>query len=104
MIKYELTTKAGEYTAKDGTKKTIWQRVGEVHTDKNGGQYFLIDAHINFAAFPRQEGSTRVMVSMFEPREKPAYGAPTTATERPNKDPQAMQDTFGQGDNENVPF
>ena len=104
MIKYELTTKAGEYTAKDGTKKTIWQRVGEVHTSKDGGMYALIDAHINFAAFPRQEGSTRVMVSMFEPREKPAYGAPTTATERPNKDPQVMQDTFDQGDNENVPF
>ena len=75
MIKYELTTKAGEYTAKDGTKKTIWQRVGEVHTSATGGMYALIDAHINFAAFPRQDGSTRVMVSMFEPREKPAYGA-----------------------------
>ena len=74
MIKYELTTKAGEYTAKDGTKKTIWQRVGEVHTSKDGGMYALIDAHINFAAFPRQDGSTRVMVSMFEPREKPSYG------------------------------
>ena len=56
MIKYELTTKAGEYTAKDGTKKTVWQRVGEVHTSKDGGMYALIDAHINFAAFPRQEG------------------------------------------------
>lgn len=104
MIKYELTVKAGEYTAKDGTKKTIWQRVGEVHTSATGGMYALIDAHINFAAFPRQEGSTRVMVSMFEPREKPAYGAPTTATERPNKDPQAIQDTFARRDNEDVPF
>ena len=104
MIKYELTVKAGEYTAKDGTKKTIWQRVGEVHTSKDGGMFALIDAHINFAAFPRQEGSTRVMVSMFEPREKPAYGAPTTATERPNKDPQAIQDTFARRDNEDVPF
>ena len=104
MIKYELTTKAGEYTAKDGSKKTIWQRVGEVHTSKDGGMFALIDAHINFAAFPRQEGSTRVMVSMFEPREKPAYGAPTTATERPNKDPQAIQDTFARRDNEDVPF
>lgn len=104
MIEYELTVKAGEYTAKDGTKKTIWQRVGEVHTSATGGMYALIDAHINFAAFPRQEGSTRVMVSMFEPREKPAYGAPTTATERPNKDPQAIQDTFARRDNEDVPF
>ena len=104
MIKYELTTKAGEYTAKDGTKKTIWQRVGEVHTSKDGGMYALIDAHINFAAFPRQEGSTRVMVSMFEPREKQWSGAPTTATERPNKDPQAIQDTFARRDNEDCPF
>ena len=96
MIKYELTTKAGEYTAKDGTKKTIWQRVGEVHTSKDGGMYALIDAHINFAAFPRQEGSTRVMVSMFEPREKPAYGA--------NKPQQEQPQQNGNTDSEDVPF
>lgn len=87
MIKYELSVKAGEYTEKlNGTKKAIWQKVGEVHTDKNGGQYALIDAHINFAAFPRQEGSTRVMVSCFEPREKSWPGSSTTATPRPAQD------------------
>ena len=103
MIKYELTVKAGEYTAKDGSKKTIWQRVGEVHTSKDGGMYALIDAHINFAAFPRQDGATRVMVSMFEPREKSWSGASTTATPRPAH--QQTQTSFDAGtDNENVPF
>lgn len=96
MIKYELTTKAGEYTAKDGTKKTIWQRVGEVHTSKDGGMYALIDAHINFAAFPRQEGSTRVMVSMFEPREKQWSGASKQQQEQPQQ--------HSNSDNEDCPF
>ena len=104
MIKYELTVKAGEYTAKDGSKKTIWQRVGEVHTSKDGGMYALIDAHINFAAFTRQDGATRVMVSCFEPREKQWSGASTTAAPRPNAH-QQTQTSFDAGtDNENVPF
>ena len=102
MIKYELTVKAGEYTAKDGAKKTIWQRVGEVHTSKDGGMYALIDAHINFAAFPRQDGATRVMVSMFEPREKQWSGVSTTATPRPNAR-QQTQTSFDAG-SDNVPF
>src|SRR5574344_1549032 len=101
MIKYELSVKAGEYTEKlNGTKKALWQKVGEVHTDKNGGQYVLIDAHINFAAFPRQEGSTRVMVSCFEPREKSWSGSSTTATPRPAQQ-QPAQDN---GPEEDCPF
>lgn len=69
MIKKELKVKNGAFT-KGGKEIGRWVTVGHIHSTKDGGEYMTIDAHVNFAAFPRREGDTRVMVSMFDPRER----------------------------------
>jgi len=63
-----LVVKNGSYTTRDGQEKHRYLTIGQLHSGQNG-EYITIDAHINLAAIPRKDGDTRVMVSLYEPRE-----------------------------------
>ena len=67
---YDLTVIASSYTNMAGQKKNHYVNVGSVWQDDRGGQYISIQAHVNFSAFPRKDGSESVIVSMFEPKDK----------------------------------
>jgi len=75
-IKKVLAVKNGSYTKGDGSTGNRWVYIGHVHAARDGGEYITLDAHINLAAFPRKEGDSRVMVSMFEPRDNNDKPAP----------------------------
>lgn len=87
MIKKELKVKNGTYT-KDGKEVGRWVTVGHIHAGRDGGNdYMTIDAHVNFAAFPRRDGDTRVMVSMYDPRSDDRPARPQQSAPRAHRDP-----------------
>ena len=69
----DLAVVVGTYE-KNGETKKRYQTIGALMSTSDGGQYILLDPVINLAAIPRQEGRDRVMVSMFEPKEKEIHG------------------------------
>lgn len=73
-IKHVLAVKTGSYE-KDGETKNRWKYIGHVHEGQHG-LYITLDASVNLAAFPRKEGDDRVMVSMFEEKEKGSKPSP----------------------------
>ncbi len=77
-----LVVKNGSYTTRDGQEKHRYLTIGQIHAGQNG-EYITIDAHINLAALPRKDGDTRVMVSLYEPRD--------AAGEKPRDAPTARQ-------------
>ncbi|TXH46292.1 MAG: hypothetical protein E6Q97_29865 [Desulfurellales bacterium] len=82
-----LVVKNGSYEDRDGKQRGRYVEVGHLHEAKDGGQYITLDAHINLAAFPRREGDTRVMVSMYD-NEKKEEGRerPRQQERRPSRD------------------
>lgn len=69
----DLCVVTGTYE-KDGQTKKRYQTIGALMSSNDGGQYILLDPVINLAAIPRQDGRDRVMVSLFDVKEKPVYG------------------------------
>ena len=69
MTQYKITddlcVKNGTYKDKYGNEKTKYENVGERITGDDGSHFLLIKPHINFAAFPRKQGSDRVAISIF---------------------------------------
>lgn len=64
-----LCVKLREYTDNNGQPKAQWQKIGTVmQGDK--GSFLLLDRHINLAGLPFKEGSTSVMVSVFDIEDK----------------------------------
>jgi hypothetical protein len=75
-----LVVKNGSYE-KNGETKHRWLTIGQLHEGGNG-QYITLEAHVNLAAIPRKDADTRVMVSLFDPREdsgRPQRAAPAQA-------------------------
>lgn len=67
MKKYDLCIRM-TYTDKNGDTKTSWENVG-VMMENGNGPYILIKPWINFAGFPREEGRSHLIVSIFEHKE-----------------------------------
>ena len=67
MKKYDLCVKMS-YTDKNGDTKTSWENVG-VMMENGNGPYILIKPWVNFAGFPRDEGRSHLIVSVFEHKE-----------------------------------
>lgn len=66
---YDLAVKTGTYQ-KDGETKNKYTNIGVIMENDEGKRFMLIDPLINLAAIKRDEGRDRVMVSMFEPKQK----------------------------------
>lgn len=68
---YDLAVKVGTYQ-KDGQTKNKYTGIGSIIEKDDGGRFMLLDPMINLAAVPREANRDMVMVSMFEPKEKPS--------------------------------
>lgn len=64
----DLAVVIGTYE-KGGETKKRYQNIGVLMEGENG-QFILLDPLINLAAVPREAGKDRVMVSMFDPKDK----------------------------------
>lgn len=78
-IAKELMVAVGSFQ-KDGETKKKWKHCGKILEDDNGGKLLFIDRTFNFSGVPvdpSKPGSAEmVLVSMFDPREPGAGGAP----------------------------
>ena len=69
----DLVAKVGEYTDKNGEKKSKWLNVGVILPGKEGGEFVLLDPTVNLAGvlvkqrmMNPQKGGDTVMVSVFD--------------------------------------
>ena len=65
-IKSVLRVKNGSWINPAGEEKTSYVTIGHIHDGKYGNDFITLEAHINLAAFPRKEGDSRIMVSVFD--------------------------------------
>jgi len=63
-----LAVKVRSYTDQNGQKKGQYVNVGKIMQNADGGKFMFIERHVNFAGFPHKEGSSSVLVSMFDPK------------------------------------
>ena len=54
------------YTDRDGKKKNKYACLAEEFHADDGGTFYLVDSTLNLAAFPRKEGSVKLMASKFD--------------------------------------
>ncbi len=77
---YDLAVKTGSYE-KDGKTKNRYKTIGSIMEKDDNGRFMLLDPMVNLAAIPRDAGRDMVMVSLFEPKDKPATGSNPPAWE-----------------------
>lgn len=80
---YDLVAANGEYQDKSGNTKKKWVTVGRAF-ENDKGMFLVIDAHINFAAFPRDSAGSGVMISCFQPKDLTAAPMPGRRTPNPH--------------------
>ena len=95
----DLVVAVGKWTANDGTEKTRWRTIGQMH-EGSKGKYLTLDPTFNLAAVPLKEGDYRVYVNLFAPKDR---SAPSQKT--PEDRPAPSQKTSGDLDpNDDIPF
>ena len=98
MKKYDLCVRMS-YTDKNGDTKTSWENVG-VMMENGNGPYILIKSWVNFAGFPREEGRTHLIVSLFEHKENDQRSNRSNEREDFSSDVQ----TYEQSNSAQIPF
>ncbi len=87
------------YTDKNGDTKTSWENVG-LMIENGNGPYILIKPWVNFAGFPREEGRSHLIVSVFEHKENDQRSNRSTEREDFSSDVQ----TYEQSNSAQIPF
>ena len=98
MKKYDLCIRMS-YTDKNGDTKTSWENIG-VMMENGNGPYILIKPWINFAGFPREEGRSHLIVSLFEHKETEQRSSRNTEREDFSSDVQSYE----QSNSAQIPF
>ena len=98
MKKYDLCVRMS-YTDKNGDTKTSWENVG-VMMENGNGPYILIKPWVNFAGFPREDGRTHLIVSLFEHKENDQRSNRSNEREDFSSDVQ----TYEQSNSAQIPF
>ena len=98
MKKYDLCVKMS-YTDKNGDTKTSWENVG-VMMENGNGPYILIKPWVNFAGFPRDEGRSHLIVSLFEHKENEQRSSRNSEREDFRSDIQSYE----QSNSAQIPF
>lgn len=96
----ELCLVKETYTDKEGKKKNKYVCLAEEFETDDGGTFYLVDATINLAAFPRKEGSCKVMMSKFKADRDGQQGAP--ASNQQVYSP--VTESQSSGDESDIPF
>jgi len=66
---YDCAVKVGTYQ-KNGEEKANWLRCGALF-EGDKGQFILLDKTFNPAGVPDQSGKGSILISLFEPKDKP---------------------------------
>ena len=98
MKKFDLCVRMS-YTDKNGDNKTSWENVGMMMENGNG-PYLLIKPWINFAGFPRDEGRSHLIVSLFEHKENEQRSSRNSDREDFSSDVQSYE----QSNSAQIPF
>ena len=98
MKKYDLCVRMS-YTDKNGDNKTSWENVGLMMENGNG-PYILIKPWVNFAGFPREEGRSHLIVSLFEHKESEQRSSRNSDREDFSSDVQSYE----QSNSAQIPF
>ena len=72
--KYDIVAKTGEYTS-NGETKSRYLNVGAVMSGEHG-PYMLLNKTFNPAGVPGDPAKASILLSLFEPRDKPEQSAP----------------------------
>jgi len=72
--KYDIVAKIGEYHS-NGETKNRYLNVGAVMTGEHG-PYMLLNKTFNPAGVPGDPHKDSILLSLFEPRDKPEQSAP----------------------------
>jgi hypothetical protein len=75
----DLVCKVRAYTDRDGKAKNVWQNVGAVMQDDNGGEFITISRFINFAGFPNPDNRDTIIVSAFDVKDGNQSAPPPAA-------------------------
>jgi hypothetical protein len=87
----DLAVKTGSYE-KNGETKNKYENIGSIMQTDDGGKFMFLKRSFNPAGVPFKDGSTDIIVSMFDP--KPRDGESVT---EPESAPNQLSD-------ENIPF
>lgn len=68
-VVYNLAVVVGSYV-KDGKDKNRYQNVGIMMENNDGGRFILLDRTFNPAGCPNPENKDKVLISMFEPKDR----------------------------------
>ncbi len=63
---YDLCVKVRSYTDKNGNNKNSYKNIGSFMVNEQNEPFILLDPYYNYAAFPRNENSDSLTVSMFK--------------------------------------
>jgi hypothetical protein len=65
----DLAVVTGTYTDAQGQAKNRYLNCGGVFKTQDGGTFILLDPFVNYGALPRKDGSTAVMVGVYDLRD-----------------------------------
>lgn len=86
----DLSISVRVYTDSEGKTKNQYKNVGAILEDGEGKQMIMLDRSFNPAGCPFKEGSERIIINQFDPRdEKPAQ------RQEPKANPQSDIDDSG---------
>lgn len=68
----ELAVATSSYADEHGVVKSRFQNIGVIMEDKDGEPFLLIDRHFNPAGVPFKQGSDKIIISCFKPKDKGA--------------------------------
>ena len=66
---FDLAVVTGKYTV-NGQEKNRYENVGTEYEREDGKHFIMFKAHFNPAAIQRKDGSDRIVISCFEPKQK----------------------------------
>lgn len=101
-VSKELCAAQRRYTDNNGQEKTVWLKVGEIHTSSEGREYMVLFPHINLAGLPRKDGDDRLFVSMFDP--KPRDGRQQQQRQQAPQSRQAPPSNYAEDFSDDIPF
>jgi hypothetical protein len=58
-----------KYTS-NGSEKAHWTNVGGLYKKDDGSLFLSLNAFFNFSALPRNDGSDRVIIGLFDPKKR----------------------------------
>ena len=87
MKKYDLCVKSGSYTDRSGNEKALWENIGALMENGNS-PYILLKPWVNLAGFPRDEGRSHLIVSLFEHKDSEQRSSRSTEREDFSSDTQ----------------